>query len=433
MKRVLFVSYYFPPSGGSGVQRTSKFVKYLPEFGWEATILTVDPNYAAYSDLDVSIESDIPQETRIIRTHARDPYAMYSRFMGRKKKDVVGVGFIEDTDRGRREKIARWIRANFFIPDARVGWISYAVRAASHELTKRSYNALFTTGPPHSTHLVGERLRRKFQTPWIADLRDGWPSDSYGHLFPVSAIAASLDRRRRAKAFGRADRIITVSKNIAESTSQCTNTPVRIIPNGFDMDDFVGVQAHLSDNFTIVFTGHMPEEQNPETLWTVLQKKAVAGAWENVRVHLIGNISGTVRKSIVRLGLEKLVKITPYVTHTEAIRWMCGGSLLLLPINRVPNPDGIVTGKLYEYLASGNPILCVGPVGGDAAEFIRLTNAGQTFEHGDSEGVEKMIECAYAAWCSGNPMHGAKKPAVETYSRKSQTEMLVSILEEISG
>lgn len=432
MKRVLLVSYYFPPSGGSGVQRPLKFVKYLPDYGWEATILTVDPQYAAYSDLDPTMQLDVPEQMRIIKTKARDPYALYSRLMGRRKKDSVGVGFVDTRKIGSREKVARWIRGNIFIPDARVGWIPFAVKAARQELKTRSYDALFTTGPPHSTHLIGLRIRRSVHIPWIVDLRDAWPSDSYAHLIPTTAFAEAIDGRRRSAVFEKSDRITAVSKTIASGAARLTDTPVRIVANGFDESDFTTIHPSLSKKFTIVFAGHMPDEQNPESLWTVIKKKTENGDWNELHIHLVGNISGEVRRSIDRLGLGLRVTFTPYVSHSEAIRWMCGASLLLLTINRVPNPDGIITGKLYEYLASGRPVLCIGPEGGDAAAVIQSSKAGKTFEHGDCEGIEDMIDRSYRSWYSGNPGVGADLTSAWPYSRKNQTGLLAHILEEIS-
>jgi len=433
MKRVLLISYYFPPSGGSGVQRVLKFVKYLPDYGWEATILTVDPKYAAYWDLDPTMQVDIPEKTRIIRTSALDPYGTYSRFVGRKKNDSAGIRFVDSREIGFREKVARWVRSNIFLPDARVGWVPFAVKAARKELAARSYEAIITTGPPHSTHLIGQRIRRSVDIPWVVDLRDAWPSDSYAHLVPTMTFAEKFDHRRRSGIFKSANRITTVSKVIAEDAARLTETPVRIVANGFDESDFEDSSLLSSNHFTIVYTGQMSDERNPESLWKAIKRKTERGEWGELRVHLVGNISDEVQRSINHLDLGSLVTLTPYVSHSEAIRWMCGASLLLLIINLVPNPDGIVTGKLYEYLASGRPILCIGPENGDAAEIIRTSSAGKTLEHENCDGIEDMIEEAYENWRKGQPVDGAESSVALQYSRRIQTGLLAGILDEISG
>ncbi len=195
MKRLLFVTYYFPPSGGPGVQRSLKFVKYLPEFGWKVTVLTVDPADAAYPDLDPGLEAEIPTGTAVIRTRARDPYAAYAKMMGVNKGTVVGVGFLSKHQTGFREKLARWIRANLFLPDARVGWTSFAKKAALDEVAAGDYHALLSTGPPHSAHLIAQAVKRETGLPWLLDLRDAWPPEQSPRLqCQSSCVVLSLVR-----------------------------------------------------------------------------------------------------------------------------------------------------------------------------------------------------------------------------------------------
>ena len=433
MKRVLFVSYYFPPSGGSGVQRPLKFIKFLRSCGWDATVLTVNPEFASYSDLDESMADEIPEGVKIIRTRARDPYAIYSKFTGRKKSDAVGVGFTDLGDIGIREKLARWVRGNVFIPDARVGWTKFAVRAAEKELAQTHYDAMITTGPPHSSHLIGSRIKKKTGLPWIIDLRDAWPSDSYGHLIPMSGLASGWDSRLRGLAFQAADRIISVSKSIIRSTSKHTRTELELIPNGFDEDDFKHVVPIQHQGFSIVFTGHMPDEQNPDPLWKVIHEETANGNWPELHVYLVGNVSRATLESIQDYGLEERVTLVSYVAHKEAIKWTCGADLLLLTINRVPNPDGIITGKLYEYLASAKPVLCVGPPNGDAAEVIASCSAGFTVDHHDNVAMKNVVGRFYDAWEAGTPIPGASEQASSQYSRRNQAASLANILDQISS
>ncbi len=383
MKRVLFVTYYFPPSGGPGVQRSLKFVKYLPEFGWQPTVLTVDPDYAAYPALDMELVNEIPASLDVIRTKSRDPYSAYGRLFGKKKGEVVGVGFLSQIRPGTRERLARWVRANLFIPDARKGWMSYADTAADKALASHSYDAVFSTGPPHSTHLIAQHVKRRTNIPWVMDLRDAWPPDSFAHLFPTSNWARSRDARIRRSSFADADVILTVSKSLGIDVGDLTETPVKIIPNGYDPDDFNTVEPLQQDSFTIVYAGNMSAEQDPIALWHAMKTYKSRGDWQNVRVCLVGNTAGEVQAGIEQAGLRKHVDVILYVEHQKAVRYMCGADLLLLSINRVPNPGGIVTGKLYEYLASGRPILCLTPGAGDASAIIDSAGAGECYRFDD--------------------------------------------------
>ncbi|GMQ81441.1 MAG: glycosyltransferase [Rhodothermia bacterium] len=433
MKRVLFMTYYFPPSGGPGVQRSLKFVKYLPEFGWQPTVLTVDPDYAAYPALDLELVNEIPASLDVIRTKSRDPYFAYGRLFGKKKDDVVGVGFLNQNRPGTRERLARWVRANLFIPDARKGWVSYAAGAAVEAMTRHSYDAIFSTGPPHSTHLIAQHVKRRSNLPWVMDLRDAWPPDSFAHLLPMSEWARSRDARIRRSSFTDADVILTVGKSLGIDLGVLTETPVKIIPNGYDPDDFNTVEPLRQDSFTIVYAGNMSAEQDPIALWQAMKTYKSRGDWQNLRVCLVGNTAGEVQARIEETGLRKHVDVVSYVEHHEAVRYMCGADLLLLSINRVPNPGGIVTGKLYEYLATGRPILCLMSGDGDASAIIDSVGAGESHRFDDGTGVGKMIDRHYQGWKAGTRLNGAPTDRVDRFSRRTQTKQLAEILSATSG
>lgn len=431
MKRVLIVTYYFPPSGGPGVQRSLKFVKYLPEFGWEPTVLTVDPAYAAYPELDRELENEIPAKLELIRTKSRDPYSAYSRLFGKKKDDVVGVGFLSQTRPGSRERLARWVRANLFLPDARKGWVPYALAAARKALVGDSFDIVFSTGPPHSTHLVAQAATRPLALPWVLDLRDAWPPESYADLLPMSEWARSRDVKIRRSSFSDADVIITVSKSLGRDVGALTETPIEIIPNGFDPDDFDTVDPIRHDSFTIVYAGNMSAEQNPIALWHGIKQYKSRGDWPDLRVCLVGNTAGEVLASIEQAGLRNHVDLIPYVEHKKAVRYMCGADMLLLSINQVPNPGGIVTGKLYEYLASGRPILCLASADGDASNIIESAAAGECHRFEDGAEVGRMIDRHYQAWKNGDRLNGAPADRVIQFSRKVHTKRLAEIFSEI--
>lgn len=432
MKRVLFVTYYFPPAGGPGVQRSLKFVKYLPKYGWRATVLTVDPEFAAYPNFDPGLSGEIPDEASVLRTNARDPYAAYARMMGVQKKDAVGVGFLSRQKTGFRERLARWIRANLFLPDARVGWVRYAIREARQEVERQTYDAIYSSGPPHSTHLIARELRHRTGLPWILDLRDAWPPDSFAHLLPMSAFARRLDARKRTASFDAADLLVAVSESLCRDAAAQTPTPVEIIPNGFDEEDFSLVEPIENEVFTIVYVGNISADQNPTALWHVIKQRNTVGAEPEMRVRFVGNVAREVLGAVEQAGLRRHVDFIPYVEHGEAIRHMCGAELLLLSINRVPNPAGIVTGKLYEYLASGRPILCFSPVDGDATGIVDATGAGDSFRYEDADGVARMLVRHHEAWKNGHPILGSNPERSAPFSRELQTKRLAALLNSLT-
>lgn len=438
MKRVLLVSYYYPPSGGSGVQRMLKFSKYLRECGWEPVVLTVDPVHAAFPDLDEELERDIPDGLEVIRTRSWDPYAVYARLMGLRKESAVGVGFLADRQEPDiRERISRWVRANLFLPDARVGWVPFAIRAARSLMKRHAVHAIVTSGPPHSAHLVGAHLKKRFGIPWLADLRDAWPDVAYRHMLPTTALAGDMDCLVRDHALASADIRVTVTNEVAAWMESETGLPFEVIPNGFDPADIEEANVRLVGGFSIVHTGNMGPARDPEPLWSLLS----TDRWPDVSLVLVGNVDGSIHRRLTALqsdrqtaGLKRLsVERHAYVPHSEAIAFMKGASLLLLPINRVTDGAGIVTGKIYEYLASGRPVLGLGETGGEADRILRAAGAGRVFDYNDVDGIGTAIDTAYAAWKAGAPQPGATPEGASPWSRRAQTRQLSSFLNDLTS
>jgi len=369
-RRVLLITYYWPPSGGSGVQRTLKFCKYLRAWGWEPVVLTVGERWAAWPDLDEELARDVPQGVTVIRTRSWDPYATYARFLGVRRKDAVGTGFLaRDRVPGLRERIARWVRANIFLPDARVGWVPFALAAAMRLQRTQPVDAVLTSGPPHSAHLVGRALKARFSLPWLADLRDAWPDMSYMADLPASVLARDVESILAQRTLESASTRVTVSKDVASWMARRTHLPYEIIPNGFDPDDMERAAPMTLPGFSIVHTGNLGPARNPTPLWDVLC--AEPDLFRDVRVVLVGNVDRGIHDDMVHRNLGSRVVQHAYVPHEEAIAYMKGASLLLLPINRVEQAAGIVTGKIYEYVASGRPVLGLGEPGGEADRVLR--------------------------------------------------------------
>lgn len=431
MKRVLYITYYFPPSGGSGVQRGLKMVKYLPGSGWRPLVLTVSPDHAAYPILDEALVEDVPVETSITRTKSWDPYAMYASMMGRKKEDAVGVGFLGADHSSTKERVARWIRANLFLPDARVGWVRFARQAALELANNPGFDAIVSSGPPHSAHLIGRDVAEATGKPWVADLRDAWPDAAYADMLPTSRWALKRDVALRDKALKKANACIAVTDDLAATMQEATGVPFSVIRNGFDPADFLGVKPIKNERFTIVHTGSLAPARDPEPIWNVLADPANEGRWPELHLHFVGNVDPLVLESARKAGAADRVHHTPYLPHHDALAHTLGADLLLLPINRVNNAAGIVTGKIYEYLASGRPILGIGDPNGEAASLLFGSKAGTMVAWDDNGGVASELDRYVEAWRAGQPLKGAEPSTISAFSRKEQAASLAALLETL--
>jgi glycosyltransferase involved in cell wall biosynthesis len=431
-RRVLFLTYYFPPSGGPGVQRSLKFVKYLPEFGWEPVVVTVKPERASYPDLDPKLAREVPAGTQVVRTSAWDPYALYARLQGKAKQDAVAVGFLGEAEMTRRQRAARWVRANVFLPDARVGWVPFALRRALKLLPDGAFDAVFTTGPPHSTHLAGYLLARRSGLPWLADFRDPWTGIDYYESLPMTAPARGLDRALERRVLRHADAVTVVSPSMLSRLTAHTRAPVAVVQNGFDPQDFEVEPPSPAPGFVLCYVGNLNEARNPTALWRALETLDAKRSMPELRVRLVGNIDPVALRSAREHGLGNMIETHPYVPHEEAVREMRQSTLLLLSINRVAGAEGIITGKLYEYVASGRPVLGLGPAEGDAARVLASSDAGRMLDCDDAAGVAEILRAHYASWKAGRPVEGAPPERASRYSRRTQTGELAALLERIS-
>ncbi len=429
MRRVLYISYYFPPSGGSGVQRTLKFVKYLPHHGWMPHVLTVDPASAAYPDLDPDMGAEVPEEVTVTRTASWDPYRWYGALTGRAKADAVTVGFLSDRPPGPAERVARWVRANVFIPDARVGWVPYAVRAAKAAVDAQRPHAIVTTGPPHSTHLVGRAVHRATGIPWLADFRDPWTDIDYLGALPMTGWAERRNRRLEQSVLDEAQCVVTVSPAVQRAFAARTGTPCVNIYNGYDEADFRQHAAPDPATFVVTHVGNMNADRNPSALWEAM----AALAHPALRVLLVGNVDASVRSDVARHGLEERVRYLPYQPHRASVGHLLASDALLLPVNRVRAAQDIIPGKLFEYLAAAKPILVLGPDDGESAAVVRDADAGRVFGYDDAGGVRRYLAALLEAWEEGRPVQGAAPDAAARYSRRAQAGALARVLEGIAG
>jgi glycosyltransferase involved in cell wall biosynthesis len=423
MPKVLIVTYYWPPGSGAGVQRWLKFSKYLPSFGWEPVILTVDPEFASYPAIDITLEKDIPAGIKVYKTKATD----YFRFYKRDKSKIPSAGFAISDGSGFRAKVLRFIRGNFFIPDPRKGWNKYAYTKACELIEDKGISHVITTSPPHSTQLIGLKLKKKYPAiKWIADLRDPWTDIYYYSMFYQTCLARSIDRKLEKSVIVKADRIVTVGKSLKEhfaGKGEGLANKIRVITNGFDEDDFKGPVNADPETFTISYIGTLSEAYPLDGFLNsvgVLRQKA-----ESIKLRFVGSVSPVRKKLILSQTPEKDVEFIDYVDHLSAIKFMKESSVLLLIIPDHVSSKSILTGKLFEYIASGKPVICFGPVDGDAAGIISRSGTGKTFNYNDSTGAAEFLELVSLGRFS------QEKTQVKEFSRNSLTRDMIMILNEI--
>jgi glycosyltransferase involved in cell wall biosynthesis len=430
-KRVLIITYYWPPSGGAGVQRWLKFVKYLRDFGWEPVIFK--PNKTEYPELDYSLEKDIPEGIEVIESPIWEPYQLYKLFTGRKKTEKVQAGFLnEGKTPGKLEKIATWLRGNVFIPDARKFWIKPGARKLNEWLQTNNIDAMVSTGPPHSAHLIALKVKQKNNIPWLADFRDPWTQIDFYDKLMLSKYADKKHKRLEKQVLENADVITTVSNHCALGLKEIVARKIEVITNGYDTSDFKHVENTKGQKFSITHLGSMNPDRNAIVLWDALASLSEKNKQfkNDLELKFIGKTDFVVFEALKERGLENQVTNLKYLPHDEALKQAAQSSILLLALNNTPNVKGIAPGKLYEYLALKRPILCVGSEDGDAAEIIENAKAGKTVDFGDSIKMKELIENWYTRF-KNNDLH-VQSGSIEAYSRKSLTQKLSTILNEIT-
>lgn len=433
MKRVLIITYYWPPSGGSGVQRWLKMSKYLPENGWQPVIYTADD--AEYPVEDASLEKDVPSEAEVIRRPIVEPYTFYKKFLGIKKGEKVKAGFINEGVKktGWKEKLSVWLRGNFFIPDARCWWVKPSVRYLSKYLKEHPVDAMISTGPPHSMHLIAKALHKKLNIPWVADFRDPWTEVFYFDSLNLTKCSIKKHKKLENQVLTQADKVVAVSWHEAADLEVLGAKNVEVITNGYD-EECVAENTQTVDNekFIVSYTGVLlPNESF--VIWDAFKELCDehANIAKALRINLIGHIDASVKKYISDKGLSGKVSNVEYMQHSQVLDYQQKSDLLLLLIPRAKKAECILTGKLFEYLVSGRPILAVGPANGDAAKVLSETKCGQTADYDDKQKMKEII-LEYFGKQKDNQSITIDKNEVAKYSRRNLTKDFVKVLSDIT-
>lgn len=432
MKKVLIISYYWPPMGGGGVQRWLKFVKYLRDHGWEPVVFTTEGGNVSIRD--ESLFKDVPEGVEVIRHPIFEPYGIYNRLLGKKKDEGFHAGFVEtepNSGRSWMKRFSMWVRAAFFIPDAKMFWIRPAARRIKKLLKGSSFDALVSTGPPHSTHLIVEMVRRRFSVPWLADFRDPWTEIDFFHHLPMPSWAERKHKRLEHRVLNKADRVVTVSWSWAEDLERIGGREVHVVTNGYDEEDLKGGCPALDPNFSITHAGAFNKDRNPSALWEALGELAKEdGAFRDVlHIRLIGPTDHSVVEEIEEQGLSERLELIPQLPHDRVTPYLQSSWVLLLPLNDTPNIDGVVPGKLYEYLGVHRPVLCIGKAKGDAGHIVEEANAGVAIDRQDRARIKEALQDHYQGYCKGNL--SIEPEGVERYSRKALTGEMAAHLNAI--
>jgi glycosyltransferase involved in cell wall biosynthesis len=432
LKKVLIITYYWPPSGGAGVMRWLKLVKYLRGFGWEPVVYT--PENSEAPAIDPSLEKDIPKDLTIIKTKIWEPYAVYKRFVGRKKEDSIKVGFLsEKKNPSLTEKISVWIRGNFFIPDARKYWIRPSVKFLVDYLSKNPVDAIISTGPPHSMHMIALGIKEKLNIPWMADFRDPWTKIDFYDKLMLTKQSDKAHMKMEQQVLKLANKIVTVSGFWAKDFEKLSGKKVEVVTNGFDPDDFKTLKYKRGDKFELVHLGSMNKDRNPVILWKALSEFCLEDdRFESkLKITFIGQTDYSVFESLKEFNLSGHAEKIDYLPHQQAMELAANASVLLLPLNNTPNVDGIIPGKLFEYLALQRPILCIGPEGGDSAKIILDCKAGIIAGFEDMAGIKSSINKLYGEFISDDAIKVSQQANIDQHSRKKLAGDIASLLNEI--
>ena len=434
MKKVLIITYYWPPAGGPGVQRVLKFVKYLPQFGWQPLVLTVAKG--EYPAIDKSLEKNIPTEAMVFKTASREPMAMYKKFMGMKQNDTIPTAVLANENPSLKKKIANWIRLNLFIPDAKKGWKKFAVKEGLKIIKNEKPELIFSSSPPPTVHLIAMELAEESGLKWIADFRDPWTDIHYYEDQPRLALAKTIDKNLESKVLNKADKITCISKldielDFAKKTDakKCIN-----IPNGYDDDDFTGLNIFNSPTkkFTILHLGAINKERNPEKFFEAISELNKEGIINknNFQITFVGKIEAVIMTAVERNEIWDLVNYVDYLPHKEALEYTDKATLLLLLVTQSKKNKRILPGKTFEYMRTGKYILALGPEDGEVARIISETNTGVVIDYSNKEKIKSLLLQKFFSWKDDKEMFTGKPEEIKKFSRKKLTEHLVKVFEE---
>lgn len=423
-KKILIITYYWPPAGGPGVQRWLKFVKYLPDFGVQPIVYI--PENPTYPIVDYELHNDVSDKTIILKHKIVEPYQLASFFSKNRTKKISSGIIPNQKKQSALDKAFLWVRGNLFIPDARVFWVKPSVVFLEKYIKENNIDTIITSGPPHSLHLIGLGLKQKIKLHWFADFRDPWTTIGYHKSLLLSHYAAKKHKALEHQVLNTADTIVVTSTTTKTEFQAITNKPIEVITNGFDIEN--SKEQTLDTTFSLAHIGSFLSERNPKLLWEILVEliHEIPDFRNHLQLKFIGAVSQEILDTVTQFKLNSYIVNLGYVSHNEAIEHQKTSQVLLLIEIDSKDTKSIIPGKLFEYMISGRPIIAIGPKGSDFAEIITKTNTGEFFEYSEKMKLKSVLLDYYNRFLEDNLQ--SNPVGLEQYSRKNLTQKWVELI-----
>lgn len=423
MKRVLIITYYWPPAGGPGVQRWLQFVKYFKNFDIEPVVYV--PENPSYPLIDESFELEVPSGLEVIKLPIKEPYR-FAKVLSRKKTKEMSSGIISNKKQSFVEKMMLFVRGNFFIPDARIGWVNPSVTFLKNYISENPVDLIITSGPPHSLHLIGLKLKKELNLKWIADFRDPWTTIHYHKSLRLMGKAIRKHKALEKEVLSEANLIVVTSPTTKNEFELITKKPIEVITNGYG--ELEEVPRVLDTSFSISHIGSLLSERNPKVLWEVLSEITSENSdfKRDLELKLAGIVSKEIVDSVFNAGLESNCKLLGYVSHSEAIQLQQNSAVLLLVEIDSEDTKSIIPGKLFEYLAARRPIFALGPKGSDIAGIINETKSGEFYNYSQTDALKSHLLELYSDFKRGSLKISSE--GIEKYSRRELTKRMSEII-----
>lgn len=445
-KRVLMAAYYFPPLSGSGVFRSIKFAKYLPLYGWQPTVISTDRPPNGWNFADESQVAEIPKDMEVIRIPDGISTGRETSLENSRVQAVLG--FLRDILRLSPEadaifaqylQSAQGIRNLLTFPCGALCWAYDVVQYIEKNLDLSKFDAIYTTSGPSSAHLIGFYLKRKYGIAWVADYRDPWTDNPYGGYNPAIPYYKMLFELERLL-LQQADCNLTVEESLVQTYMDHFDLPrerIRSITNGYDETDFTALPCPgKCGKFTIQYSGLLYTPQRDaapvlKALRQLIQEKKIDR--KQIQFRITGASEPANLEAARQYGLEEILVQTGYISHSKALQCNLESNLLLLLVGDEAKFKNVYTGKFFEYLRSGRPILALAPKGGAVARVLRETGHGESFLSTQVGQIKAMILREYRKWQSGEPAELLRAPAIARFERKELTQQLAEVLDRVSA
>tara|TARA_B110000459_G_scaffold63819_1_gene71512 strand:- start:611 stop:1903 length:1293 start_codon:yes stop_codon:yes gene_type:complete len=429
VKKVLIISYRWPPAGGIGVLRCLKFAKYLRDFGWEPVILTAQN--ASYQFLDYDNLKEVPDGIEIHRVPIFEPINAFKKITGRKKEQPLqNITNNSTKKKSIIDKFGMWVRGNFFIPDARSAWIKPCIKYLDNYLVNNHIDAILTDGPPHTNTVIGMRVSQKHKIPWLADFQDPWTQVDYYTQLHIGRRADRIHRALEQEVFQTAKKITVASPSWKKDIESIGGRNVDVIYYGYDETDFAEFSAKEEDLFVIFHGGLLGADRNPETLFSVLSEliNKYPEIGSRVKLKFAGEVDISVKNALKKHSLLEYTELMGMIPRKQVVKEYEKSSLLLLPINKAENAAGRIPGKLFEMLRTNKPILVLGPDDGDVKSIIEKENAGCSFDYENKQSLYDFMENSIVKNKFENFSSSAN---IQVYSNKMITGQIAKYLDGI--